>query len=212
MRLLLIGPPGSGKGTQAARIRERVGIPHISSGDMLRAAVAQHTLLGQQADYYMSQGLLVPDNLVIEIIMERISQPDASKGFLLDGFPRTRPQAEALDAALARAGYGIDFVIKVDVPDDQIIRRITGRRIDPETNKIYHVDFNPPPREVAARVIQRNDDDEETLKQRLLKYQQDTEPIVNYYEKQGLLARVSGVGSLDEVQARLFDVIGLNTQ
>lgn len=209
MRVLLIGPPGSGKGTQAGRIQERLGFPHISSGDILRAATAEGTLLGQQAEYYMSQGLLVPDNLVIEIIIERISQPDCEEGFLLDGFPRTRPQAEALDGALESSGLQIDRALKIEVPDDLIIIRITGRRIDPKTNRIYHVTFNPPPPEIAPRVIQRTDDDEETLKRRLTKYHQDTLPIVKFYDEQGLLSRVSGLGKFDEVQARIFAAIGL---
>ncbi len=210
MRVLLIGPPGSGKGTQAARIKDKVGIPHISSGDMLREAVAKDTPLGQKAHDYMSQGRLVPDDLVIEIILVRISQPDASTGFLLDGFPRTPPQAAALKKALTPHGFNIDHVIKIEVPDSVIIGRTTGRRIDPVTNKIYHSEFNPPPPEIAARVIQREDDEEVTLRKRLAKYHKDTQQVTDYYEQRGLLHIVNGVGKLEEVQQRIFSVIGLS--
>jgi len=208
MRILLIGPPGTGKGTQADRIKSRLGIPHISSGDILRATVSEGAPLGKQADDYMSQGLLVPDNLVIEIIMERILQPDARVGYLLDGFPRTRPQAEALDLALERSNFQIDHVLKIEVPDEQIIIRTIGRRIDPVTNKIYHIKFNPPPPEIADRVIQRSDDDGETLKRRLIKFHEDTSPIIDFYDQRGLLRKIPGIGTMAEVQNRIWASMG----
>lgn len=207
MRVILIGPPGSGKGTQALRIQRKLGIPHISSGDMLREAVASESVLGKQAASYMSQGALVPDDLVIGIIIERISQADASKGFLLDGFPRTLPQAKALDEALTHANSQLDYALRIRVPDEEIIRRISGRRIDPVTNEIYHITSSPPPPEIADRLIQRSDDNETTLKRRLEKFRQDTEPILKYYREKGVLTVISGIGTLDEVQKRIFEAI-----
>jgi len=210
MRIILIGPPGSGKGTQAKRIVEKLNIPHISSGDMLREAVANETPLGKEAKLYMTKGALVPDNLVIEMIVERIAQPDAREGFLLDGFPRTLPQSKALDKALLATNVKIDYVLLIQVPDENIIERNTGRRIDLKTGKIYHVKFDPPPAEIASRVIQRDDDLEETVKYRLEKYRADTEPLIPYYEEQDLARKVSGVGSLEEVKGKLFKILGVS--
>ncbi len=209
MRIILIGPPGSGKGTQAKRIVDKLHIPHISSGDMLREAIANETPLGKEANSYMTKGALVPDNLVIKMIVERIGQSDARKGFLLDGFPRTLPQSQALDKALLRTSVNIDYVLLIQVPDEEIIERNTGRRIDLQTGKIYHIKFDPPPDEVTSRVIQRNDDKEETVKYRLDKYHGETEPIIPYYEEQGLVCKVSGVGTLNEVEDRLFKSLGI---
>lgn len=205
MRLLLIGPPGSGKGTQAGIISKKLHVPHISSGDMLRETISKGNSLGKEAEHYMSQGALVPDKLVIKIIMERLAEPDAKAGFLLDGFPRTVPQAEALDNELHKCHHNIDAVVKIEVPDGNIIERISGRRVDPETKKIYHVKFNPPPKEIADRVIQRGDDNEETLRNRLEKYHSDTAPLIDYYEERGLLTRVAGIGKVEEVTQRIID-------
>lgn len=210
MRVILIGPPGSGKGTQAHLIETKLGIPHISSGDMLREAVAEGSALGKEAESYMSQGALVPDDLVIGIIMERISRGDACEGFLLDGFPRTLPQARALDNALQEASCVIDHALRIKVPDEEIIQRISGRRIDPVTNEIYHTLFSPPPPEIAERVIQRTDDNEDTLKKRLAKFHQDTGPILKFYAEKGLLKVVSGVGATKEVQQRIFEAIQIS--
>ncbi len=210
MRIIQIGPPGSGKATQAKRIEEKLNIPHISSGDMLREAVANETPLGKEAKLYMTKGALVPDNLVIEMIVERIAQPDAREGFLLDGFPRTLPQSKALDKALLATNVKIDYVLLIQVPDENIIERNTGRRIDLKTGKIYHVKFDPPPAEIASRVIQRDDDLEETVKYRLEKYRADTEPLIPYYEEQDLARKVSGVGSLEEVKGKLFKILGVS--
>lgn len=208
MRMILVGPPGAGKGTQAARLLEEYAIPHVSTGDMLRAAVKEGTELGKQADAFMKAGNLVPDEVVIGMAIERIQKPDAAAGFMLDGFPRTSAQAEALDAALDAAGLALDAVVLIEVPDAFIVQRITGRRSDPETGAIYHLEFNPPPAEIADRVVQRKDDTEEACVARLEKYHSETAPIVPFYEAKGLLKRVDGVGAPDEVTARLRAVLG----
>ncbi len=208
MRMILVGPPGAGKGTQAARLIERLQIPHISSGDMLRAAVKAGSELGKQADGYMKAGQLVPDDLVIAMIIERIGQEDCARGFMLDGFPRTRPQAEALDKDLDAAGASLDTVLLIEVPDELIVERITGRRMDPETGDIYHVQFKPPPAEIAARVTQRKDDTEEAVKARLEKYHSETAPIVPFYEERGILRRADGVGRPEEVTERIAAALG----
>ena len=203
MRMILVGPPGAGKGTQAARLIDRFAIPHISSGDMLRAAVSAGSDLGKQADAFMKAGQLVPDDLVIAMIIERIGADDCANGFMLDGFPRTRPQAEALDSSLAEAGAGLDLVLLIEVPDEMIVERITGRRMDPETGDIYHVQFKPPPADIAGRVTQRKDDTEEAVVARLSKYHSETAPIVPFYAERGLLKRVDGVGAPAEVTERI---------
>jgi adenylate kinase len=203
MRMIFIGPPGAGKGTQAARLTQTHHIPHISSGDMLRAAVQEGTALGKQADGFMKRGELVPDDLVIAMVIERIGKDDCRNGFMLDGFPRTRPQAEALDVAMAKAGARLDAVVLVKVPDELIVQRITGRRSDPETGKIYHLEFQPPPPELASRLVQRKDDTEEACRARLAKYHSETTPIIPFYRDKGILREVDGVGSLDEVTQRL---------
>jgi adenylate kinase len=203
MRMILVGPPGAGKGTQAARLVKTHTISHVSTGDMLRAAVAEGTALGQQADGYMKSGALVPDELVIAMVIERIAKPDCENGFMLDGFPRTRAQAEALDLELDKAGASLDVVVLIEVPDQLIVERITGRRSDPETGTIYHLHFNPPPPEVADRVVQRSDDTEGACVARLQKYHSETAPIVPFYEDKGVLVRVDGVGTPDEVTQRI---------
>lgn len=208
MRMILVGPPGAGKGTQAARLVDTFKIPHISTGDMLRAAVKNGTELGKQADDFMKKGLLVPDDVVIGMVIERIAEPDCASGFMLDGFPRTRPQAIALDAALKAAGVKLDAVVLIKVPDDLIVERITGRRSDPETGAIYHLKFNPPPAEVADRLVQRKDDTEEACVARLEKYHSETAPIVPFYEAAGILKAVDGVGDPNEVTNRILRALG----
>ena len=208
MRMILVGPPGAGKGTQAVHLVERFKISHISTGDMLRAAVSEGTELGKQADGYMKAGGLVPDDLVIAMVIERIGKPDCTKGFMLDGFPRTRPQAEALDVELQKAGVALDVVLQIEVPDDLIIERITGRRLDPDTGDIYHMKFKPPPADIAGRVIQRKDDTEEACRARLEKYHSETAPIIPFYEAQGTLKRVDGNAAPDEVSRRIEQVLG----
>jgi len=201
MRMILVGPPGAGKGTQAARLVDTFHIPHISSGDMLRAAVREGTELGKQADGFMKSGALVPDEVVIGMILERIAKPDCGEGFMLDGFPRTLPQAEALDVALTKAGVTLDAIALIDVPDELILERVTGRRSDPATGKIYHVKYDPPP--AGVDVVQRSDDTEAACSKRLVKYHAETEPILPFYEQKGLVRRVDGVGTVDEITARL---------
>ncbi|HTJ45030.1 MAG TPA: adenylate kinase [Kofleriaceae bacterium] len=199
--MILVGPPGAGKGTQAARLVEKLRIPHISSGDMLRAAVKEGTALGKQAEVLMKEGKLVPDDVVIGMILDRIAKPDCANGFMLDGFPRTVPQAEALDVALTAAGVALDAVVLIEVEDALIVERVTGRRNDPKTGTIYHMKYDPPPAGLA--VVQRADDTEEAVTKRLSKYHGETEPVLPFYEGKGILRRVDGVGSLDEVTARL---------
>lgn len=203
MRMILIGPPGAGKGTQAQRLVHSFGIPHISSGDMLREAVTAGTQLGKTAAAFMKDGLLVPDEVVIGMVIERIGREDCARGFMLDGFPRTRPQAEALDLALTRSGVALDAVVLLEVADALILERVIGRRSDPETGNIYHLKFNPPPPEAEGRLVHRGDDTEAACTARLEKYHRETTPIVPFYESKGLLKRVDGVGSPDEVLLRI---------
>ena len=207
MRMILVGPPGAGKGTQAAKLVDTFRIPHISSGDMLRAAVKEGTALGVKADGFMKAGQLVPDDVVIGMILERIQRPDCKAGFMLDGFPRTRPQAEALDTALTGAGVDLDAVVLIEVPDQLIRDRVTGRRSDPETGAIYHLKFNPPPPDVAGRVVHRKDDTLEAVNTRLAKYHSETAPIIPYYTSKGILKRVDGVGEPAAVTERITAVM-----
>ena len=204
MRMILVGPPGAGKGTQAARLVDSYSIPHISTGDMFRAAVKAGTELGKQADDFMKRGELVPDSVVIGMVLERLQQSDCAKGFMLDGFPRTTPQAEALASALAEVSIKLDAVVLIEVPDELIENRVIYRRQDPETGKIYHLEHNPPAdAAVQARLVQRKDDTSEACRARLTKYHADTAPIVPFYEGKGLLKRIDGVGSPDEIEVRI---------
>jgi adenylate kinase len=207
MRMILVGPPGAGKGTQAARLVDTYRITHISSGDMLRAAVKEGTKLGLEADAFMKAGKLVPDDVVIGMILERIAKPDCAKGFMLDGFPRTRPQAEALDKALRDAGVKLDAVVLIEVPDALLEERAVGRRSDPETGAIYHLKYNPPPADIAARLVHRKDDTAEAVRTRVAKYHSETAPIVPFYAEQGILKRVDGVGDPDEIAGRIKAVL-----
>ena len=205
VRLILVGPPGAGKGTQAKRLVDTLHIPHISSGDMLREAREAGTELGRKAGALMDLGQLVPDEVVIGMVMERIAQADAQRGFMLDGFPRTVPQAEALDAALAAAGVRLDGVVLIEVEDAKIERRITGRRSDPATGKIYHLEFDPPPPGVA--VVQRPDDTSEAVRARLEKYHASTAPVIPYYASQGILRRVDGDQPPDAVTSAIIEAL-----
>lgn len=207
MRMVLVGPPGAGKGTQAARLLEQFNMPHISTGDMLRAAVAAGTPLGKEAEGFMNAGALVPDSTVIAMAIDRIQQPDAQAGFMLDGFPRTQPQAEALAEAMSKANLELDAVVLIEVDDALIVERITGRRTDPVTKTIYHLKFNPPPEDVVSRLVQRSDDTADACIARLNKYHDETAPIIPFYQAQGLLRRVDGVGHPDEVTQRLLGVL-----
>jgi adenylate kinase len=203
MRMILVGPPGAGKGTQAARLIASFGIPHVSSGDMLRAAVKEGTALGAEADRYMKAGKLVPDEVVIGMILERIAKPDSATGFMLDGFPRTRPQAEALDAAMRAAGVELDAVVLIEVPDALLEERAVGRRSDPETGAIYHLKYNPPPPDIVGRLVHRKDDTIDAVSTRIQKYHSETAPIIPFYLSKGILRRVDGVGDPDIVTERI---------
>jgi adenylate kinase len=210
MRLILLGAPGAGKGTQAAVICKRFGIPQISTGDMLRAAVKAGTPLGLEAKKVMDSGALVSDDIIIGLVKERIAQPDCANGFLFDGFPRTIPQAEAMKSA----GVHLDYVLEIDVPDSAIVERMSGRRVHVASGRTYHVRFNPPRIEgrddlTGEELIQRVDDLEETVLKRLAVYAQQTRPLVAYYERWAASGepgapayrRISGIGSVEEISA-----------
>ena len=216
MRLILLGAPGAGKGTQAAFICQRFGIPQISTGDMLRAAVKAGTPLGLAAKKVMDSGALVSDDIIIGLVKERLTQPDCAKGFLFDGFPRTIPQAEAMK----NAGVMLDHVLEIDVPDAAIIERMSGRRTHPASGRSYHVKFNPPKVEgkddaTGEPLIQREDDKEETVRKRLDVYQKQTRPLVDYYSRWATsgtpgaprYARISGTGTVDEITARVMGAL-----
>jgi adenylate kinase len=207
MRMILVGPPGAGKGTQAARLIDTYRIPHISSGDMLRAAVKEGTPLGIEADTFMKAGKLVPDEVVIGMILERVAKPDCAAGFMLDGFPRTAPQAEALDAAMRRAHVELDAVVLIEVPDALLEERAIGRRTDPDTGTIYHLKYNPPPAELVSRLVHRKDDTIEAVQTRVAKYHSETTPIIPFYLAQGILKRVDGVGDPDIITQRITAVL-----
>ncbi len=206
MRLVLLGPPASGKGTQARLLGERLDVPTISTGDMLRAALAAGTDLGKEAQRYMSAGKLVPDEVVIGLVDERLDQDDAKKGCILDGFPRTVPQATELDQLLRRRGVSLDAVVQIDVARELLVERATLRRTDKRTGQIYHLKYNPPPPE--AELVHRADDQEETVNRRLDEYEAMTAALLPHYEKLGILGRVDGVGDVSAVAARIQAVLG----
>jgi adenylate kinase len=214
MKLILLGPPGAGKGTQAAFIKEHFKIPQISTGDMLRAAVGAGTPLGLAAKQVMDSGALVSDDIIIGLVRDRLKQPDCSAGYLFDGFPRTIPQAEAMKVA----GVAIDYVLEINVDDEEIISRMSGRRVHPASGRTYHIVFNPPKYpdhddDTGEPLIQREDDREETVRKRLHVYHAQTRPLVDYYAswgKQGQigapkLRTISGVGSVDEIRRRISE-------
>ena len=207
LNLILLGPPGAGKGTQAERLGEDFGLAHISTGDMLRAHVAEDTELGRKAKGFMDAGELAPDEVIIGMIVERIDEPDARDGFLLDGFPRNQQQAQALADALANLQRQLTAVLLFEVPDEDVVRRLAGRRVCVKNpSHIYHVDFDPPKhRDVCdqdgSRLIQREDDREEVIRRRLEVYHAQTEPLIEFYDRAGLLRRVDGRRSSDEVHA-----------
>lgn len=205
LNLILLGPPGAGKGTQAQRLVEDFRLPYVATGEMLRAAVREETPLGREAKKFMNNGDLVPDNVIIGVAVERLQQDDCKDGFILDGFPRTIDQAKALDAELERVGRTLTAALLIDVPDEEVVRRISGRRQCVKNEQhIYHVDFDPPKHpdvcdQDGARLIQRDDDKPDTVKHRLDVYHEQTEPVIGYYEDQGLLRRFEGTRSPAEV-------------
>ncbi len=216
MRLILLGPPGAGKGTQAAFIKKRYKIPQISTGDMLRAAIAQGTPLGMAAKKVMDTGALVSDDIIVGLVKERLRAPDTASGYLFDGFPRTIPQAEAMKDA----NVTLDFVLEIDVPQSDIIERMSGRRVHPSSGRVYHVKFNPPKIDgkddhTGEPLIQRDDDKEETVRKRLGVYRDQTSALVGYYSNLAASGntdapkyrRISGVGSVDEIKQRVFAVL-----
>ncbi len=209
MRIVFLGPPGSGKGTQSEVLRERLGIPQISTGDMLRAARKAGTALGKEAEKYMNAGKLVPDEVVIGLVEERVQKPDAEKGFILDGFPRTAAQADALDALLKGLGKPLDRVVQIDVPKDLLVERSVLRRTDKRTGRIYHLKYSPPPPD--AELEQLADDQEQTVKKRIEEYEAVTQVLSPHYEKLGLLRRVDGVGNPEVITARVLEALGLST-
>lgn len=217
MRLILLGGPGAGKGTQANFIKEKFNIPQISTGDMLRAAVKAGTPLGLEAKKIMDAGGLVSDEIILGLVKERIQQPDCANGFLFDGFPRTIPQAEAMKAD----GVAIDYVVEIVVDDDEIIKRMSGRRVHLASGRTYHVVYNPPKEEgkddvTGESLIQRDDDAEETVRKRLTVYHDQTEPLVEYYSKwtesgdpkAAKYVRIDGIGSVNEIRDRIFEALG----
>lgn len=206
LRLVLVGPPASGKGTQADVLVAKFGIPKISTGDMLRAARAAGTELGKQAEGYMNSGRLVPDEVVIGLVDERLTKPDVAPGFILDGFPRTVPQAESLKQLLARRQSPLNLVVQIDVPRELLMERATLRRMDKRTGQIYHLKYNPPPPD--AELIHRADDQEQTVAKRLDEYDAMTAALLPFYRNEGLLKRVEGVGSPSEVTQRILAIIG----
>jgi adenylate kinase len=208
MRVVLLGPPGAGKGTQAARLARRWSVPQVSTGDMLREGVAKGTRLGLEARRYMDAGELVPDAVIIGMVRERLGQPDGRKGFVLDGFPRTAAQAEALDQLLDAEGTPLDRVVLVELSDEELAARLTGRRVCGSCGRNYHVAFSPP--KTAGRcdhcggaLTQRADDEEATVRRRLAVYARDTRPLIDYYRGRGLLTTISGAGTMDTVHAAL---------
>lgn len=216
MKLILLGPPGAGKGTQAGYIKEHFAIPQISTGDMLRAAVKAGTPFGVAAKRVMDSGQLVSDDIIICLVKERLKEPDCANGYLFDGFPRTIPQADAMKAS----GVALDFVLEIDVPDEEIVSRMSGRRVHMASGRTYHVKFNPPRTEgrddlTGEALIQRDDDKEETVKKRLEVYHDQTRPLVEYYSKWALTGdakapkylRIGGTGTVDQIKQKAFDAL-----
>ncbi|MDB2553455.1 adenylate kinase [Gammaproteobacteria bacterium] len=215
MRLILLGAPGAGKGTQAQFVTERLGIPQISTGDMLRAAVAAKTELGKQVEQVMASGGLVTDEIIIALVKERIAQSDCANGFLFDGFPRTIPQAQAM----VDAGVDIDCVLEIDVADDEIVKRLSGRRVHPGSGRVYHIEYNPPAKagvddESGEALVQREDDQEETIRKRLQVYHEQTEPLVGFYSEAAengasvKVVKVDGIAKVESIRDSIATLLG----
>ena len=213
MNLIMLGAPGAGKGTQAKKIAAKYDIPHISTGDIFRANIKNGTELGNKAKTYMDQGLLVPDELVVDLVVDRVQQDDCKNGYVLDGFPRTIPQAEALDAALAKLGQKVDYAINVEVPDENIVNRMSGRRACVDCGATYHIVYAPTKVEnicdkCGGTLILRDDDKPETVTKRLGVYHEQTQPLIDYYTTQGVLKTVDGTRDLNEVFQEIVDILG----
>lgn len=214
MRIVLLGAPGAGKGTQAKKLIEKYGMPQISTGDLLRAAVAAGTPLGKEAKSYMDKGELVPDSVVLGMVEERLKQDDCKKGYILDGFPRNTAQAEALDKMLASLKMSLTAALSVDVPFDDLMKRLTGRRTCKSCGQMYNVYFKAPAKEgvcdkCSGELFQRDDDKEATIKKRLEVYSAQTEPLIGYYKNKGILKSVSGTGSIDDIFKKVTETLGL---
>ena len=212
MVIVMLGAPGAGKGTQADLICAEYNIPHISTGDIFRANIKNGTELGKRAKSYMDKGELVPDQLTVEILLDRVAQDDCKEGYVLDGFPRTIPQAEVLDDALGKLSAKVDYAINVDVPDDAIVARMSGRRSCPDCGTVYHIVYNKPAKEgtcdkCGASLVQREDDAEETVRNRLKVYHDQTAPLIDFYEKKGALRTVDGTQDMKQVTDNIFAIL-----
>ena len=213
MKIIMLGAPGAGKGTQAKKIAAKYGIPHISTGDIFRANIKNGTELGKKAKTYMDQGLLVPDELVVDLVVDRVNQDDCENGYVLDGFPRTIPQAEVLDSELTKLGDHIDYAINVDVPDENIVKRMSGRRACLTCGTTYHIEHVPPKKEgicdvCGSELVLRDDDKPETVKNRLNVYHEQTQPLIDFYTEKGVLKTVDGTVPMEEVFAAITAILG----
>ena len=213
MKIIMLGAPGAGKGTQAKLIAEKYGVPHISTGDIFRANIKNGTELGKEAKEYMDKGLLVPDELTVRLLLDRVAQDDCKNGYVLDGFPRTTPQAEVLDKELIKLGDSVDFAVDVDVPDENIIRRMSGRRACLNCGATYHIVNIPPKKEgicdvCGSELVLRDDDQPETVKNRLKVYHEQTQPLIEYYTGKGVLRTVDGTLPMEEVFDAIVKILG----
>ena len=212
MKIIMLGAPGAGKGTQAKMIADKYGVPHISTGDIFRANIKNGTELGMEAKKYMDQGLLVPDELTVRILLDRVAQDDCKNGYVLDGFPRTIPQAEVLDSELTKLGDHIDYAINVDVPDENIVKRMSGRRACLTCGATYHIEHVPPKKEgicdvCGSELVLRDDDKPETVKNRLNVYHEQTQPLIDFYTEKGVLKTVDGTVPMEEVFAAITAIL-----
>lgn len=213
MKIIMLGAPGAGKGTQAKMIADKYGVPHISTGDIFRANIKNGTELGMEAKKYMDQGLLVPDELTVRILLDHVAQDDCKNGYVLDGFPRTIPQAEVLDSELTKLGDHIDYAINVDVPDENIVKRMSGRRACLTCGATYHIEHVPPKKEgicdvCGSELVLRDDDKPETVKNRLNVYHEQTQPLIDFYTEKGVLKTVDGTVPMEEVFAAITAILG----